>query len=77
MTAEEVANHVRAMQYGLSRMAQLPMSLRLIREIHEVLLSGVRGHDRRPGEFRTRQVIIASSLPGIETLATCRHLLKK
>ena len=63
--AEEVANHVRAMQYGLTRMAQLPMSLRLIREIHEVLLSGVRGQDRRPGEFRTRQVIIAGSLPGI------------
>ena len=64
--AEEVANHVRAMQFGLERLQQLPMSLRLLREIHEVLLSGVRGHDRRPGEFRTRQVIIASSLPGIE-----------
>ena len=64
--AEEVANHIRAMQHGLTRMARLPISLRLIREIHEVLLSGVRGHDRRPGEFRTRQVIIAGSLPGIE-----------
>ena len=64
--AEEVANHVRAMQFGLERLQQLPMSLRLLREIHEVLLSGVRGHDQRPGEFRTRQVIIAGSLPGIE-----------
>ena len=64
--AEEVANHIRAMQHGITRMAHLPMSLRLIRDIHEVLLSGVRGNDRRPGEFRTRQVIIAGDLPGIE-----------
>ena len=64
--AEEVANHVKAMRYGLERVTRLPISLRLIREIHEVLLSGVRGHDRRPGEFRTRQVIIGGSLPGIE-----------
>ena len=64
--AEEVDNHVKAMRYGLERMTYLPISLRLIREIHEVLLSGVRGHDRRPGEFRTRQVIIGGSLPGIE-----------
>ena len=63
--AEEVANHIRAMQHGLARLPQLPISLRLIREIHEVLLSGVRGHDRRPGEFRTRQVIIGGDLPGI------------
>ena len=64
--AEEVANHVKAMRYGLEQMGRLPISLRLIREIHQVLLSGVRGQDRRPGEFRTRQVIIAGSLPGIE-----------
>ena len=63
--AEEVANHIRAMQHGLARLPRLPISLRLIREIHEVLLSGVRGHDRRPGEFRTRQVIIGGNLPGI------------
>ena len=64
--AEEVVNHVKAMQHGLERMTQLPISLRLIREIHEVLLSGVRGHDRRPGEFRARQVMLSGSLPGIE-----------
>ena len=64
--AEEVANHIKAMQHGLARLPRLPTSLRLIREIHEVLLSGVRGHDRRPGEFRARQVIIGGSLPGIE-----------
>ncbi len=64
--AEEVSNHIKAMRYGLERMTRLPISLRLIREIHEALLSGVRGQDRRPGEFRTRQVIIGGGLPGIE-----------
>lgn len=52
---EEVIRYVRAMNYGLERLATLPLSLRLIREIHAELLSGVRGADRRPGEFRTTQ----------------------
>lgn len=56
--AEELDNHVKAMQFGLDRLHRLPMSLRLIREVHEVLMSGVRGSSRRPGEFRTGQVII-------------------
>ncbi len=62
---EEVSNHIKAMQHGLARLPQLPMSLRLIREVHQVLMSGVRGQDRRPGEFRTRQVIIGGNPPGI------------
>ena len=56
--AEELDNHVKAMQFGLERLHQLPMSLRLLREVHQVLMSGVRGSSRRPGEFRTGQVII-------------------
>lgn len=52
---EEVVNYVRAMNYGLSRLATLPLSLRLIREIHGELLCGVRGENRAPGEFRTTQ----------------------
>jgi len=52
---KEVVNHVRAMSYGLERLKTLPLSLRLIREIHGVLLTGVRGAERRPGEFRTSQ----------------------
>lgn len=56
--AEELDNHVKAMQFGLEQLQQLPMSLRLIRGVHQVLMSGVRGSGRRPGEFRTRQVII-------------------
>jgi Fic family protein len=51
----EVVNYVRAMNYGLERLATLPLSLRLIREIHAELLRDVRGAERRPGEFRTSQ----------------------
>jgi Fic family protein len=51
----EVANYVRALEYGLERLASLPVSLRLIRELHERLLEDVRGKDDRPGEFRRDQ----------------------
>lgn len=51
----EVVNHVNAMNHGLKRLAELPLSLRLIREVHERLMHGVRGHERSPGEFRTSQ----------------------
>jgi len=51
----EVVNYVAAMNQGLKRLETLPVSLRLVREIHEVLLRGVRGSERSPGEFRTRQ----------------------
>lgn len=52
---EEVVNYVRAMNYGLNRLSELPLSLRLIREIHAELLKGVRGGERTPGEFRHSQ----------------------
>lgn len=52
---EEVVNYVRAMNYGLDRIASLPLSLRLIREIHGELLQGARGTDKSPGEFRRTQ----------------------
>jgi Fic family protein len=58
---EEVVNYVAAMNYGLSRLKELPLSLRLIREIHERLLQGIRGADRGPGEFRTTQNWIGAS----------------
>ena len=51
----EVVNYVRAMNHGLSRLAELPLSLRLLREIHAELMRGVRGGDKSPGEFRTSQ----------------------
>lgn len=51
----DVVNYVKAMNYGLQRLCTLPLSLRLIREIHAILLQGVRGSDRNPGEFRKSQ----------------------
>ncbi len=51
----EVVNYVHAMNHGLARIRQLPLSLRLIREIHEKLMAGVRGGERTPGEFRRSQ----------------------
>lgn len=51
----EVANYVRAMNYGLKRLKDLPVSVRLIREIHTELLRGVRGGSLQPGELRTSQ----------------------
>lgn len=52
---EEVVNYVRAMNHGLERLPQLPLSLRLLREIHAELMKGVRGGEKSPGEFRTSQ----------------------
>lgn len=52
---EEVVNYISALNYGIQRLAELPLSLRLIREIHENLLKNVRGSERNPGEFRTSQ----------------------
>ncbi len=56
----EVVNYVRAMNYGLERLTTLPLSLKLIREIHAVLMDGVRGANKQPGEFRTSQNWIGS-----------------
>jgi Fic family protein len=52
---EEVVSYVHAMNHGLKRLKDLPLSLRLIREIHAKLLEGVHGGDRTPGEFRRSQ----------------------
>jgi len=51
----EVINYINAMNYGLERLHSLPLSVRLIREIHERLLRGVRGSKMTPGELRTSQ----------------------
>lgn len=56
----EVLNYVHAMDHGLNRLREgLPLCLRLIREIHEQLMQGVRGGEKRPGEFRECPVLIA------------------
>lgn len=64
---DEVINYVRAMNHGLARLPELPVSVRLIREIHAELMQGVRGECLRPGELRTSQNWIG---PGGSTLAT-------
>jgi Fic family protein len=51
----EVSNYVDAMMYGLERLAELPLSLRLIREMHARLLRSGRGGTKNPGEFRRTQ----------------------
>jgi Fic family protein len=51
----EVANYVSALEYGVDRLRTLPLSLRLVRELHERLLRGLRGDVATPGEFRRTQ----------------------
>ena len=61
----EVSNYVAAMNHGLRRLRDdFPLSLRLIREIHAILLSKGRGHDKDPGEFRRTQNWIGGTRPG-------------
>ncbi|MCZ7528273.1 MAG: Fic family protein [Acidimicrobiia bacterium] len=64
---EEVVNYVRAMETGLQRLQTLPVSTRLIREMHAVILAGVRGRDRQPGEIRSTQNWIGPADATIET----------
>lgn len=52
---KEIVNYVNAMNYGLKRLEEFPLSLRLLKEIHAILLKDVRGMERDPGEFRTSQ----------------------
>lgn len=62
---EEVVNYVHAMNYGLERLTTLPLSLRLIREIHSALLRDGRGAEKHPGEFRTTQNWIGAASASI------------
>ncbi len=52
---KEVVNYVKALDYGIKRLASLPMSNRLIKELHEILLKNSRGHTKTPGEFKRSQ----------------------
>lgn len=62
----ETSNYIAAMNHGLARLRGdgFPLSLRLIREIHERLLSGGRGGERAPGEFRRTQNWLGGTRPG-------------
>jgi Fic family protein len=68
---EEVVNYVAAINHGLERLRTMPVSLRLIREIHQELMKGVRGAERNPGEFRRSQNWIG---PGGCTLAGATYV---
>ena len=62
---KEVCNYVAALDYGIKRLADgFPFSLRLLREMHQILLSTGRGTEKRPGEFRTSQNWIGGTRPG-------------
>lgn len=83
---EEVSSYVAAMNHGLKRLGEgFPLSLRLLREIHEVLLSTGRGSTKSPGEFRRSQNWIGGTRPGNahfvppppERVAECMGALEK
>ena len=61
---EEVSNYVAAAVHGMRRLEDLPVSTRLIREIHQILLAGGRGSAMQPGEFRRSQNWLGGSRPG-------------
>ena len=52
---DEILNYIRTLNFGVYRSQQLPLSLRLIKEMHQELLKGVRGETKSPGDFRTSQ----------------------
>jgi Fic family protein len=62
---EEVQNYIRAMNHGINRIRKdnFPLTARLIREVHNVLMQGVRGEHKTPGEFRTQQNWIGGTMP--------------
>jgi len=64
---EEVSRYVAAMNHGIKRLKELPISLRLIKEIHAVLLATGRGSQQEPGEFRRSQNWVGGTRPGNAT----------
>ena len=67
---EEVANYVRAINYGFKELENpkgLPLSIRLLNQCHLRLMQGVRGENKQPGEIRTSQNWIGGSRPGMAT----------
>ncbi len=63
----DVINYIKATEYALKRMAELPLCNRLLRETHAILMEGVRGQERNPGEFRQSQNWIGAAGSTIKT----------
>ena len=55
-------SYVLAIELGLARLPELPLSLRRVRELHARLMQGTRGGDKSPGQFRTHQNYIGTAL---------------
>jgi Fic family protein len=77
----EVSNYGKALRQGMALLEELPLSLRLIRELHRTLLDGVRGRERSPGEFRKYQVHVGANRryipPPPERLPECLNEFEK
>ena len=77
----EVSNYSQSLRRGMQLLEELPFCLRLVREIHKTLLSGVRGRDKAPGEFRKNQNHIGSGVrfnpPPPNHLAECLNAFEK
>lgn len=67
----DVLNYIKASQYALTRLEELPISSRLIKETHKILMKNVRGDERNPGEFRRTQNWIG---PAGSTLKTASYI---
>ena len=67
----DVVNYIKATEYAVERMNELPLCMRLLREVHTVLLSGVRGSEKSPGELRSTQNWIG---PGGSTLKNAAYI---
>jgi Fic family protein len=66
---KEVLNYQRALMDGIARLGTLPLGIRLTRELHEILLTGVRGMEKMPGELRASPVWIGSATDSPDTAA--------
>ncbi len=87
LDAADVVNYVKASQFALHRLEKLPICCRLLRETHEVLMEGVRGQEKNPGEFRRSQNWIGPANctlkdarfvpPNAEDMIECMSALEK
>lgn len=66
---QEVVNYVKALNYGITRLKTLPMSCRLVKELHEIILKDSRGKNKTPGEFKRSQNWIGPANSTLKTAA--------